>query len=405
MVRNKGSESVEEIDKIYKTQDTRSQSKQNPSSARGSNESEEKKDEEVTGTKRPASKANTEQEIELTEEPEAKRLRESESTSMNDAQNIEVHEFYSVPRIAPETIGKYVSKSVSFDINTNDSDGKAWDFTKASMRQKPREYVNKHRPLFIIGSPPCDQWSIMQNLNKGKTSPEEVQKTLIEARIHLAFCAELDKMQIDSGRYYLHEHPTSASSWNEPCMQDIIKDPEHFTARIHMCAYEMKIPDKHGNEYIYKPTQFITNSPLVAARLERKCDQSHQRAQLQGSRTKQAALYQNKLIDAVTKGINDQVKADRYDLNLVASIEIPKGYNIPDELKQIQSNAAQCHEDAPIDEYAVDDVSGAFLDPKMVRNARKDEIEYVRSMKLYTKVSISSACLKSASNSILFLYI
>ena len=100
-----------------------------------------------------------------------------------------------MPRIAPKTIGKYVSKSASFDINTNDSDGKAWDFTKASMRQKAREYVNKNRPLFIICSPPCDQWSIMQNLNKGKMNPEDVQKKLVEAQIHLAFCAELYKMQ------------------------------------------------------------------------------------------------------------------------------------------------------------------------------------------------------------------
>ena len=40
-------------------------------------------------------------------------------------------------------------------------------------------------------------------------------------------------------------------------------------------------------------------------------------------------------------------------------------------------------------EYAVDDVSGALLDPKMVKKARAEEIEYVRTMKLYTKVPIS----------------
>ena len=77
-------------------------------------------------------------------------------------------------------------------------------------------------------------------------------------------------------------------------------------------------PDKNGNEYVYKPTQFLTNSPLVAARLERKCDKNHKHAQLQGNRTKQAAIYPTKLIDAVTKGINDQIRADTQELNIIA---------------------------------------------------------------------------------------
>ena len=40
-------------------------------------------------------------------------------------------------------------------------------------------------------------------------------------------------------------------------------------------------------------------------------------------------------------------------------------------------------------ETAWDDVSGAELDPKMVKAARQEEIEYVRKMHLYDKVPIS----------------
>ena len=70
------------------------------------------------------------------------------------------------------------------------------------------------------------------------------------------------------------------------------------------------------------------------------------------------------------------------------------------ELKQIQINAAQCHEDTQIDEYAVDDFSGAFLDPKMVKKARMDETEYARNMKLYTKVPISECIAKTGKQPI-----
>ena len=123
------------------------------------------------------------------EEPEAKAQRDEA-----DMQRMEVCEFYSMPRIAPKAVGKYISKGTSFDIGTMDPEGNPWDFAKAKQRQKAREYVANNKPLVLIGSPPCDQWSIMQNLNKGKRNPEEVHKKLIEAKIHLAFCAELYQM-------------------------------------------------------------------------------------------------------------------------------------------------------------------------------------------------------------------
>ena len=53
-------------------------------------------------------------------------------------------------------------------------------------------------------------------------------------------------------------------------------------------------------------------------------------------------------------------------------------------------NAAQCHEEIEIDEIAVDDVGGAFLDPKMVKKAPADEIDYVRTMKLYTCIHVKA---------------
>ena len=118
-------------------------------------------------------------------EPEPKMNKEEDTNNMNDAQWIEVCEFYSMPRIAPKAISKEISKGTSFDIGTVDPKGKPWDFTTASQRQQAREYVIKNKPMFIIGSPPCDQWSIMQNLNIGKRDPNQVHRKMIEAKIHL----------------------------------------------------------------------------------------------------------------------------------------------------------------------------------------------------------------------------
>ena len=76
----------------------------------------------------------------------------------------------------------------------------------------------------------------------------------------------------------------------------------------------------------------------------------------------------------------------------IETIQIENGVNVLDAINELAKSAAQCHEvdtaNNP-DEYVVDDVSGAELDPKIVKQARMDEIEYVRTMKLYTKVPIS----------------
>ena len=77
----------------------------------------------------------------------------------------------------------------------------------------------------------------MQNLNNGKRDSEEVHRKLIEARIHLDFCAELYKMQIEGGRHYLHEHPMSASSWNENVLRKLLNIQitlQHEYTCVHM---------------------------------------------------------------------------------------------------------------------------------------------------------------------------
>ena len=87
-----------------------------------------------------------------------------------------------------------------------------------------------------------------------------------------------------------------------------------------MCAYGMKIPDKYGNQFVYKPTKFMTNSPMVAINLERKCVHNHVHAQLSGSRTRKAATYPSQLIKAICKGIANQVKSDKFDRDLISVV-------------------------------------------------------------------------------------
>ena len=78
------------------------------------------------------------------------------------------------------------------------------------------------------------------------------------------------------------------------------------------------------------------------------------------------------------------------------------GLNILAELKKAVDNANQCHEsEIHFSDYeAWDDNTNVELDPKMVYKARQDEVDYVRQMNLYTKVSIDECVKKTGKKPI-----
>ena len=67
----------------------------------------------------------------------------------------------------------------------------------------------------LIGSPPCTSFCSWQSLNAARLgwTTKDVQRRRAEGELHVSFCCELYRLQADAGRYYLHEHPASAASW------------------------------------------------------------------------------------------------------------------------------------------------------------------------------------------------
>ena len=61
--------------------------------------------------------------------------------------------------------------------------------------------------------------------------------------MHLLFCARLYREQLDSGRYFLHEHPKSASSLGQKCVESIASDPSVIRTEIDQCAYGLVSKD------------------------------------------------------------------------------------------------------------------------------------------------------------------
>ena len=80
---------------------------------------------------------------------------------------------------------------MSFDLKA-DENGVRLDLTKISDRARARRRIQQEKPYVVIGSPPCtDFCTLNQNINHKKMSPDVVRRRMVEARLHLEFCAEV----------------------------------------------------------------------------------------------------------------------------------------------------------------------------------------------------------------------
>ena len=135
-------------------------------------------------------------------------------------------EIYWPPRVTAEIKRggfKHLSAGLALDLTVSDpEDGQPWDFSWRSERENARQFVRASQPILLIGSPTCTAFSTWQRLNDARsTNVEARQRAYIEACQHIKFVASLYREQLDGGRYFLHEHPQFASSWQLPCMKEL----------------------------------------------------------------------------------------------------------------------------------------------------------------------------------------
>ena len=313
-------------------------------------------------------------------------------------------EVFSPARIAEAAKEMGLDPGESMDLLSG------WDFSKSSDRVRAIKYIKDVKPYLVVGSPPCTLFSVLQSLNLHKNGAEWRQEFEIrkqQAIKHVEFCAAIYRLQSASGRYWVHEHPANASSWNLKTIAKLHTLPGVEKIRADMCAFGLKT--KIGNEerLARKPTCFMTNSWCVARELDRRCDGKHLHFSLMEGRAKQAAIYPRQLCEAVCKGIKSQKEYDEKKMCCSKSLNAM-------EIKGVLSDAGypphwidSRHEWTEEDKivaneifflsvkegtaWAYDDVSGAVLPPQLVKDARKLEIEYVKKMGVYTKVPKAQA--------------
>lgn len=154
-----------------------------------------------------------------------------------------------------------------------------------------------------------------------------------------------------------------------------------------MCQFNMKTRCKGEEGLVSKPTRFLTDSPEVAKRWNKRCNdecKTQKHLAIWGTRTREAERYPPAFCKAVVDGVRVEKLPRATNL---CEVDIDMIMFCVDEQDE---DALARHEDN-LTEWAVawDDVTGKYLVPTEVAKARRTEMVYVRDMNVYRVVDVS----------------
>eukprot|EP00959_Pyramimonas_sp_CCMP1952_P440715 9226785-Pyramimonas_sp.AAC.1 len=116
-------------------------------------------------------------------------------------------------------------------------------------------------------------------------------------------CAQLAKYQLDMGRIFAIEHPSSASSWELESLRLLSEHPDVRVARLCQCMYGLTVGNRGPAK---KPTAIISNSPELLAHCQRRCSGGHfHEPLLGGAQTSAAEKFPAGLISSLASGVED----------------------------------------------------------------------------------------------------
>ena len=193
-----------------------------------------------------------------------------------------------------------------------------WDFDKGEDRRRAVQTILTEKPNLLVGSPECTLFSMLQELNlaihtNDPTWIAHFELRLEKAKRHIRFCCKLYKLQMSMGRYWLHEHPWLAKSWDMKEVRDILADPRTMIVRADQCQFGLTAPIGHKDGPrgpAQKPTGFMGNSWCIMEQLDRRCKKDHQHVHLMEGKAKGAAIYTPELCATICQGLKAQKEYD-----------------------------------------------------------------------------------------------
>ena len=113
----------------------------------------------------------------------------------------------------------------------------------------------------LIGSPSCEAFSTRMALNTATSKDvTAIRRAKIKAIRHVNSVIELYYDQLAGGRYFLHEHPEHATSWQLVQMKNLMEVDGVVKVGGDQCQFgaEHQRGARKGDP-VKKPTGFLTN--------------------------------------------------------------------------------------------------------------------------------------------------
>ena len=205
--------------------------------------------------------------------------------------------------------------------------------------------------------------------------------------MHLSFVTELYWEQLVNDRYFLHEHPAAATSWQESCIQQLSQAPGVARITADQCQYGAEvISGIHAGFPIKKPTGFLSNAPAILYELRLRCDgrrgecsrpKGGRHIHCEGRICREAAKYSRKLCRAMIRGMHRQMRLDGTlqpgCIGMMAS-----------EDEKIDGSHVKIPEEGFSGKYR-DNLTGQLLKDVLVHEARMTELQYFNQKGVWVK--------------------
>ena len=214
-----------------------------------------------------------------------------------------------------------------------------------------------------------------------------------EARMHLNFCITLYRDQLQRGKHFLHEHPTSASTWKEESVELIASHPQVDIVVGNMCQYGMNIEEQPGIiKPVKKNTRWVSSSNALLERLKARCPGDHEHANLLDGRAKKVVIYPERRCTEILKGMRDtmiqeqaqaEIEETNAEMSMINSLIIGDTYYEDSSRRtgyhQNQRRGILAHVNesqwGSVHKY-FDEITHAELPADLVKAARAEYIEY-----------------------------
>ncbi len=193
--------------------------------------------------------------------PSVISVTDGEDGSLCDVANLlqsathDVAELFSQPRLTARAQHFGLQPGQHFDLATGA------DLATVHGRAAVWAYLEKFKPKCVVVSPPCTCFSQLMASNKSRMDPKTYASKYALGVSLLSFAMGVCKFQHSQGRLFLHEHPSAATSWGTPCVDEVRGLPGVSEAVFDQCCFGLTAP--WTGEPMKKKTTLMHNIPPV----------------------------------------------------------------------------------------------------------------------------------------------